>query len=47
MSAQSIVNKNYQTGSWVTVRVADTPVSIKGRVVDGIFRISSIAKKEF
>ncbi|MDX3775570.1 hypothetical protein QE250_15740 [Chromatiaceae bacterium AAb-1] len=47
MAAQQIANKNYQTGSWVTVKVGDTPVTIQGRVIDGTFRISSIAKKEF
>ncbi|EJO9866296.1 TPA: RHS repeat-associated core domain-containing protein [Vibrio vulnificus] len=46
-SAQGIVNKNYQTGSWVTVKVGDIAVSIKGKVIDGVFRISTIAKKEF
>ena len=46
-SAQSIANKSYETGSWVTVKVGDIPVSIQGKVIDGIFRISSIAKREF
>ncbi|PID64247.1 MAG: hypothetical protein CR977_04165, partial [Gammaproteobacteria bacterium] len=46
-SAQSIANTNYQTGTWVTVYVDGVQVSIKGRVMDGVFRISSIAKNEF
>lgn len=46
-SVQKIASKNYKTGSWVTVKVGDMPVSVKGAVKDGVFRISSIAKKEF
>ncbi|WP_081946561.1 RHS repeat-associated core domain-containing protein [Vibrio navarrensis] len=46
-AAQGIANENYQTGSWATVRVDGTSVSIKGKVIDGEFRISSIAKEEF
>jgi hypothetical protein len=46
-SAQAIATNNYQTGSWVTVKVGDIPVTIKGIVQNGVFRISSIAKRDF
>ncbi len=46
-SAQGIANNTYQTGSWVTVMIDNVPVSIKGKVIDGTFRISTIAKKGF
>jgi hypothetical protein len=44
-AAQPLANNNYKTGSWVTVKVGKTPVTIQGKVVDGLFRISSIAKR--
>jgi len=46
-AAQGVANSAYQTGSWVTVKVGDMAVSIKGAVIDGLFRMSSIAKKPF
>ncbi len=46
-AAQMLVNQNYVSGTWVTVKVGDMPVSITGKIVEGIFRISSIAKKDF
>lgn len=45
--AAQTVTKNYQTGAWIPVKVGDIPVTIKGKVIDGVFRISSIAKREF
>jgi hypothetical protein len=46
-SAQQIATSAYQTGAWVTVKVGETAVAVKGRVMDGIFRLSSIAKEPF
>jgi len=46
-AAQSIATSAYETNSWVTIKVGDIAVSIKGIVIDGLFRISSIAKKSF
>ncbi|WP_229803910.1 hypothetical protein, partial [Litchfieldella qijiaojingensis] len=46
-AAQTIADGNYQAGSWVTVKVGNVPVSIKGIVIDGMFRISTMAKREF
>lgn len=45
-AAQGIA-KDYQTGTWATVNVGGIAVSIKGRVMDGGFRVKSIAKREF
>gem|GEM_PF-6519486 len=37
----------YQTGSWVTIRVGEIPVSIKGTIIDGVFRISTATMRPF
>jgi RHS repeat-associated protein len=46
-AAQGVATSAYQTGTWVTVTVGQLPVSIKGNVMDGVFRISTIAKRAF
>lgn len=47
VAAQGIATNAYQTGAWVSVKVQGIPVAISGAVVDGVFRIGSIAKKAF
>ena len=38
---------SYQTGSWVTVRVGNSNVSVKGIVINGEFRISTATMRPF
>jgi len=48
-AAQSVVKEPgaYQTGSWVTVRVGNSNVSVKGVVINGEFRISTATMRPF
>lgn len=48
-AAQGIARSSatYQTGSWVAVRVGDMAVSIKGAIVDGVFRVSTATMRPF
>ena len=49
VAAQSlVVNPNtYQTGAWVTLQIQGVPVSVKGVVIDGVFRISTATMRPF
>ncbi|MBM9592379.1 hypothetical protein JWG41_18190 [Leptospira sp. 201903075] len=46
-SVQLIDEKAYKSGTWVSVKVGGIPVAVTGKYIDGIFRISSISKREF
>ncbi|MRT58241.1 hypothetical protein GJV11_19195 [Enterobacteriaceae bacterium RIT693] len=48
-AAQSVAKEPgaYQTGSWVTVRVGNSNVSVKGVVINGKFRISTATMRPF
>jgi RHS repeat-associated protein len=41
------ISGSYVNGSWVTMMVGGLPVSIKGAVVDGVFRIGTMTMKPF
>ncbi|MBN9409215.1 MAG: RHS repeat-associated core domain-containing protein [Burkholderiales bacterium] len=48
-AAQTLVavGKNYQTGTWVALRVEQTVVHVKGAIVNGTFRVSTATMKPF
>ena len=46
-AVQPLVKQGYQTGSWVTVKIGEHAVSIKGAVIDGVFKVSTATMRPF
>ena len=46
-AVQPLAKQGYQTRSWVTVKIGEHAVSIKGAVIDGVFKVSTATMRPF